>query len=211
MSGLFSESDRAAGWHGGTTPVPSDPAAVTAEPSQPTPHWSAPGGPPPDVESRLDALERLVAGAKTVPMSSSILLNRAEVEGLLAELRQRLPEALRQARHVLRERDGIIEQARREAGEVLEEAQRDRSRMLSRTEVVQAANREADRLIGEAEEHARRIRLEAEDYVDAKLANFEVVLSKILAAVGRGRQKLRGRIDADELAEQAPGRDTGDE
>jgi hypothetical protein len=36
--------------------------------------------------------------------------------------------------------------------------------------------------------------------VDAKLANFEVVLQKTLGAVERGREKLRGRLDADQLA-----------
>jgi hypothetical protein len=45
------------------------------------------------------------------------------------------------------------------------------------------------------------MRLEAEDYVDAKLANFEVVLNKTLTAVERGRERLRGRLDVDDLAE----------
>jgi hypothetical protein len=45
------------------------------------------------------------------------------------------------------------------------------------------------------------MRLEAEDYVDAKLANFEVVLHKTLTAVERGRERLRGRLDVDALNE----------
>lgn len=207
MSGLFPEPD-SAGWHEPAgSPGTDAPAATAPDPPTSGAPWSVPGGPPPDVEGRLDELERLVAGAKTVPMSSSILLNRAEVEGLLADLRQRLPEALRQARHVLRQRDELVEQARREADDIVEEARAERAGMLSRTEVVQAANREADRLIAEAQDHARQIRLEAEDYVDAKLANFEVVLNKILTAVARGREKLRGRLDVDELAQQPPQED----
>jgi hypothetical protein len=39
------------------------------------------------------------------------------------------------------------------------------------------------------------MRAEVEDYVDGKLANFEVVLTKTVAAVERGREKLRGRVD----------------
>jgi hypothetical protein len=38
--------------------------------------------------------------------------------------------------------------------------------------------------------------------VDAKLANFEVVLTKTLATVEKGRQKLRGRVDAATLSEE---------
>jgi cell division septum initiation protein DivIVA len=73
--------------------------------------------------------------------------------------------------------------------------------MVSKTEVVQAAAREADRIVDDAKEHARQIRLEAEDYVDAKLANFEIVLAKTLKAVERGREKLRGRLDTEDLAD----------
>lgn len=84
---------------------------------------------------------------------------------------------------------------------MMQDAEAERARLVSRTEVVQSANREADRILDEATEQAHQIRLEVEDYVDAKLANFEVVLQKTLAAVERGREKLRGRLAADELAE----------
>ncbi len=156
---------------------------------------------PMDVEARLHQLELMVAEAKQVPLSASIMLNRAEIDGLVTELRDRLPEELRQARWILKERDEMLDDARRRADEMLADAEAERQRLIARTEVVQAANREADRIVREAEEQARQLRLEAEDYVDAKLANFEVVLQKTLAAVERGREKLRGRLDVDELAE----------
>ena len=44
------------------------------------------------------------------------------------------------------------------------------------------------------------MRREVDDYVDGKLANFEVVLQKTLSAVDRGRSKLKGRSDLDALA-----------
>ena len=157
-----------------------------------------------DVEAKLHQLELMVAEAKQVPLSASIMLNRAEVDGLVTELRDSLPDELRQARWILKERDEVLDKARRQADEMLADAESERQRLIARTEVVQAANREADRIIQEAEEQARQLRLEAEDYVDAKLANFEVVLQKTLTAVERGRDKLRGRLDVDELAEIDP-------
>ena len=51
----------------------------------------------------------------------------------------------------------------------------------------------------------------ADAYVDAKLGAFEAVLSKTLEAVGRGRQKLHGRIATDDLgAHLAAQDDDGD-
>ncbi len=156
---------------------------------------------PMDVEAKLHQLELMVAEAKQVPLSASIMLNRAEIDGLVTELRDSLPDELRQARWILKERDEVLDKARRRSEEMIEDAEAERERMIARTEVVQAANREADRIIEEAREQARQLRLEAEDYVDAKLANFEVVLQKTLTAVERGREKLRGRLDVDELAD----------
>jgi cell division septum initiation protein DivIVA len=158
-------------------------------------------GVPVDVEARLHQLERLVADAKTVPLSASIMVNRAEVDDLVADLRDALPDELVQARRVVREREEILDRAESDASRILEDARSDRDRIVSQEDVVRAAEREAGRIVEDAREHARQIRLEAEDYVDAKLANFEIVLHKTLTAVEKGRQKLRGRLDTDQLAE----------
>ncbi|MEX0835651.1 MAG: hypothetical protein WD010_06140 [Nitriliruptor sp.] len=162
---------------------------------------SDPRGVPLDVEAKLHQLERLVAEAKTVPLSASIMVNRAEVDGLVADIRDALPEELTQARWVVKERDEILERAEVDAARLIDDARAEQGHLVSQEDVVRAADREATRILGEAREHARQIRLEAEDYVDAKLANFEIVLTKTLSAVEKGRQKLRGRLDTDQLAE----------
>jgi hypothetical protein len=82
----------------------------------PTRGWSRMsdhGGVPPDVEAKLHQLERLVAEAKAVPLSASVMVNRAEIDGLVDDLREALPDELTQARWVVKERDEILERARR--------------------------------------------------------------------------------------------------
>ena len=158
-------------------------------------------GVPHDVEARLSHLEAVVAEAKAVPLSASVMVNRADVTALVGELREALPDELTQARWVIKEREDILERAKADAGRLIEDAEAERDRLVSQQEVVRSAEREAERVLAEAREHARQIRLEAEDYVDAKLANFEVVLHKTLGAVERGRAKLRGRLDTDQLSE----------
>jgi cell division septum initiation protein DivIVA len=167
-------------------------------------------GVPLDVEAKLHQLERLIAEAKMVPLSASIMVNRSEVEGLVADVRDALPEELTQARWILKERDQILERAEADAARLLDDARGEHDRLVAQESVVTGAQREADRVVEEASEHARQIRLEAEDYVDAKLANFEVVLQKTLSAVERGRAKLRGRLDTDQLAEDLAALDEDD-
>ena len=158
-------------------------------------------GVPPDVEAKLHQLEQLVVEAKAVPLSASIMLNRAEIDGLVADLRDALPDELTQARWVIQERDEILERAQADADRILEDARAERDRLVAEQEVARAAQAEADRLVADSREQARQMRLEAEDYVDAKLANFEVVLQKTLGAVERGRAKLRGGLDSDRLTD----------
>ncbi len=158
-------------------------------------------GVPTDVEARLSHLDRLIADAKAVPLSASVMVNRAEVAEHLSAIRASLPEEITQAYWVVKERDDIIERSQADAQRLIEDAEAERDRLVSEQEVVRTAQREAERLLEEAHEQARQMRLEAEDYVDAKLANFEVVLHKTLGAVEKGRAKLRGRLDADQLAD----------
>jgi cell division septum initiation protein DivIVA len=155
-----------------------------------------------DVDSLIEQLERLLAEARPVPLSSSVMVNRAEVEDLLSELRSSMPEEIRQARWVLKERDDVIAQAAREADQLLADAREERDRMVSEQEIVKAAHREAERVVDDAREQARVLRLEAEDYVDGKLANFEIVLQKTMKQVEKGRDRLRGRLVSDELVDQ---------
>ncbi len=152
-----------------------------------------------DAQAKLDRLATLVESAKSMPLSASVLVNKAEMLALVDELRAALPDELREAQWVIKDREDVVEQGRKEAERIVAEAQGEAARLVSRTEVMQTATREAERLLAEAKENAKRMRLEVEDYVDSKLANFEVVLHKTLTAVERGRDKLRGRHEMDEL------------
>jgi cell division septum initiation protein DivIVA len=151
-------------------------------------------------EALIDRIAEIIREARSMPLSSSALVNRSEIADLVEQLRASMPSEITRARSILRDGQDVLERAGQEAQRVLERARQERERLLSKTEIVQAAAREADRLVAEAESTAKRIRAEAEAYVESKLANFEVVLSKTLQAVERGRQRLAGRLEADELA-----------
>jgi vacuolar-type H+-ATPase subunit H len=155
-----------------------------------------------DLIERIDELQVLIEEAKSVPLSSSAVVNRDELLELLAQLKEQVPDEIRQARWMSRDKDELLARARKEAERVIQEAQGQRDRLLSRTEIINAAEREAERIIDDAKERAAQIRLEAEDYVDQKLAAFEILLNKTLATVARGRERLQGdkRSPVDEAA-----------
>lgn len=152
-----------------------------------------------DVHDKLDELSALVEGARAMPMSASCVVNRGQVLDLLDEVRALLPHALARADDVLGNREDIVAEAREEAAAVLAQADVRAHELVSEHEVYRAAVSEADAVRADADAEAARMRRETDDYVDAKLANFEVALHKTIAAVQKGRDKIRGRHDYEEL------------
>ena len=102
-----------------------------------------------------------------------------------------MPDELRQARWLLKEREEFLAEKGREADALLEEVRVQAERMVQRTEIVRQANHVAQRILDDANEEARRMRHEAEDYADQKLASFEIVLDRTLRTVQAGREKLQ--------------------
>ena len=117
-----------------------------------------------DLIERIEELQVLIEEAKAVPLSSSAVINREEFLELLAQLKQEVPEEIRQARWMSRDRDELLGRARKEA----------------------------ERITDDAKERSAKMRLEAEDYIDQKLAGFEILLNKTIATVERGRAQLQG-------------------
>ncbi|MFG2910702.1 ATP synthase F0 subunit B [Kitasatospora sp. NPDC048286] len=145
-----------------------------------------------DVQNKVDEIVAAVENARSMPMSASCVVNRAELIGLLNDLRSALPAELAQAQSVMADHEQVVAGAQAEADRIIQGAHAERGSLISDTEVVRRAQAEADRILAEARAEVDTKRAEADDYVDSKLANFEVVLTKTLGAVGRGRTKLRG-------------------
>lgn len=166
----------------------------------------------PETEALLARIHSLIASARPVPLSSDSRINKEEVLDLIEEAISRLPDELRAARWLLKEREDFLAHTRREADDIIETARARVERMVTRTEVVKAAEHRAAHITDAAEAEARRMRHEVEDFCDQQLARFEIILERTLKMVGAGREKLQSvRVDppehltaTDPLASAAP-------
>ena len=145
----------------------------------------------PEAEALVRRALDHVVGAKSVPLSSSVMISRDEVAELLEEALARMPDELRGARWLLKEREEYLAKARAEAEDIVAAARDRVEAMVQRTEIVRQAKRTARRTIEQAQDEARRLRHEAEDYCDHKLAGFEIVLERTMKQVQAGRERLR--------------------
>ena len=152
----------------------------------------------PDTAALLVQLREALDAARSMPLSASVMLNRDELGELLQDAIDGLPEELKQARWLLKERDDVLERAQREAERIIDVARVRAERMVERTEVVREARRSAEDMVDQAGRLAAQMRLEAEDYVDRKLASFEVVLDRTMQQVAKGRERLSVHAPAHE-------------
>lgn len=156
--------------------------------------------PPPPIPGHIiDQIEALIVDveeARPVPLSSNVMVNRDEFVDRLRELQQALPEELRAARWMVRQRETYIARTNEKAREVLAKAQQRSAELVSDHHVVTEAVEEANRLVRNAETQAERIRLEAEDYAERHLAEAEAVLGELLRYVQESRAELHRSLPA---------------
>jgi len=132
----------------------------------------------------------MVSEARPVALSTMVKVDRDAMLDLLNEIGERLPDELRQARWLLKEREEYLEAARGEAREIVAAAAVQAERMVERTEVVRAAEQRARRVRDQALAESRRLRRQTEDYCEERLGEFETTLHDIAAVVKRGRDRL---------------------
>jgi len=150
-----------------------------------------------DVLVLIDKLDDLVHNAKPVPLTDQVRVDREEIFDILDQMRATIPEEIKQARWIVKERQEMLAEAKREAERIIKEGKEQQVELVSQQEVVKLAEREADDIIDEARAREREIRLGAEDYADEILNTLEVNLMKFIAAVRRGRERLQGKDDAE--------------
>ncbi|MGW4463271.1 hypothetical protein [Micromonospora sp. NBC_01796] len=144
-----------------------------------------------DPLDRIDELINIVETARSVPMSrTNCMVDRADFIAALDELRADLPTDLRRAAALLDERDNIMDAGKREADRIISEGEAEHARLVSVNEITVSAEHEGARIIAEARAESQRLRAEVDDYVDTALANFEQFLTRALASIERGRDKM---------------------
>ena len=149
-----------------------------------------------DVLVLIDKLDDLVHNAKPVPLTDQVRVDKEEIYDILDQMRATIPEEIKQARWIVKERQEMLAEAKREAERIVKEARERQNQLVSQEEVTKQAERAAEDIVEDARAREREIRLGAEDYADEILNTLEVNLSKFIAAVQRGRERLQGKDES---------------
>lgn len=146
-----------------------------------------------EITDILDIVNEMVAHleeAKGMPLSSNALVDRELFLGLLAQLKEALPDELRAARWMVREREAFIARTNEKAKEMIDKAQKESEKLVSESNIMAEAVEEANILVRRAEGEARRLRLETEDDIDGKLSRVEGLLVDMVSHIKAAREEL---------------------
>ena len=139
-----------------------------------------------DIDARLHDLRSAVEEARSVPMSASVMINRADFLDLLGSLERAIDQTLSQATEVVGDREAVLAEGVTQAEEIVRAAEAEREVLVSDTDVYRLAVARAAEITEEAERGARELQAETDQYVEEKLANLELTLERTLDQMRTG-------------------------
>src|SRR3954467_9895525 len=97
-----------------------------------------------DVLVLIDKLDDQIHNAKPVPLTDQVRVDKEEIYDILDQMRATIPEEIKQARWIVKERQEMLAEAKREAERILKEARDEQARLISAEEAVKEAERQGE-------------------------------------------------------------------
>ncbi|MCI7107882.1 MAG: ATPase [Lachnospiraceae bacterium] len=141
------------------------------------------------MEQIIEEIEEYIDGCKYQPLSNTrIIVNKEELEELIAELRSKTPEEIKRYQKIISNKEAILADAQAKADQIIAQAQIQTSELVSEhqimqqayaqaNEVVMIATKQAQEILDNATNEANSIRMGAMNYTDEQLRGIEDILT----------------------------------
>lgn len=146
-----------------------------------------------DLQYLIDRLETIVTGAKRVPISNKLMLDEQELADLIDQMRTVIPEEVRTARKIMRERDSILSEAQQQADDVLKNAHQQAEMLLDEQGLLAEAQARANQFMEEVESQAQERIQGADEYARQVLTQLRDQLGRHLKTIEKGLEALDSR------------------
>lgn len=144
------------------------------------------------IDDILDMMDDLLDNAASVPFSvKKSILDGDQMRDYINEIRLNLPQEIKQAKMIVRDRQSIISDANKEAENIIRRAEEKAKVIVSNDEITKAAKIRAVDIVNQAQAKAKEIKSVANKYIDDNLVRTEECLQANLAAVRKTRQAMR--------------------
>ena len=154
-----------------------------------------------EIREIIDRIESAVSTSARLPMGGRTVVHTEPLLELLDQLRDAIPNNIREANQILNMRDNIISQAQMEARRIKASAEEEAKTRTSESQVLADAQRRAEesmleaqhraqKMVGDAEKQARARREGADQYAREVLGKLEEELANLQATVKAGVDAL---------------------
>ena len=176
------------------------------------------------MEQIIEEIEEYIDGCKFQPLSSTkIIVNKEELEELIAELRAKTPEEVKRYQKIISNKEAILADAQAKADQIIAQAQVQTNELVSEhqimqqayaqaNEVVMIATKQAQEILDNATNEANSLRVSAMGYADDQLheieARYDSLISSLqgfLDVVTKNRAQLFPQTEAAEEAAASAG------
>ncbi|MDD2628310.1 MAG: ATPase [Clostridia bacterium] len=144
-----------------------------------------------EIFTLLENLEEVLTGGAKVPFSSKVLVDAEELREIVEDIREKLPDELRQAKWVKEERQRILQDAQKESEEIIKEAETRLVSMIDDHEITKQAMSQKEEIIESANKVSREISMGTREYADALLERLEEILKETMDVIHHNRKELK--------------------
>lgn len=145
-----------------------------------------------NVEELLEMMEETLEAGTIVPFSASKrMVDVDRMRDIIDEVRNNLPDEIRESKKIVNDREQIMQNARIESESIIQQAE-ERARVLtSEQEIVKRSQQHAAEILSAAQKSAKELTRKATLYCETILKNSEVVLGRSMADIKNTRMNLR--------------------
>ena len=148
-----------------------------------------------NTEDLIDELYAMVEKAWSLPLSHGrAVLDGDEVKKILDEIKQALPQEIRQAKAIVADRSQIISDARQEAETIVRLAEERKKAMINQHEIVKQAQQKSNDMISQTQAKIREMRKASNDYIDDLMKRTDDALAANLAELRKTRQNIKASL-----------------
>ncbi len=153
------------------------------------------------IEQLIGEIEEFIDGCKLQPFSSTkIIVDKAQLEELLVELRHRTPDEIKKYQKILNNKEAIINDAKAQAEAIVTAANIQTNEMVNQHEIVQRAYAKANEIMNEAKSQAEEIMNKAVEDANAlrsgAVAYTDDMLSNTQNIISNGMDGLKEKYEA---------------
>lgn len=147
-----------------------------------------------EIEMLLKELEDIVFEGKRKAFSDDITINRQAILAVIQDLKNALPEQMRDAEYIIKNRDKIVAEAEAKANMVLEDAHNKANKILDENEIIMEAEREAKAITGDAQRYLDKLELETRRSLQETIGECEKTLGDTINLLRNCREDLKGSL-----------------